>query len=637
MKRTYRLLHPALAGGLLASIAAWSVVAAPAPSTPRPSVSAPPLAGVLRSLGQPVLGASILVRSLSGGLSGAFRALKTDREGVFVWPGAQEGVYAVVALVPGFRPAVARVEHRAGQAGPTFVALELEPDPNVVPGEPAADPWVARAATPGDPLREVEPVALADAAPPPVRPLSKSDVTAILRPLHADVASVAGVDAAGPVLSRTSLDLSGHFGEGLRWGLEGTYSQVSAEGGPGSGDVSEIAVEVGGSAMSPVRGADAASSLRLASRQQSLETAPDVDETRLTAHSLEWSMPTGSQAEAGVSARYVTQANLVARGVAADLFARTANALEVRARYRADFSEGRGVRFNVSYRADTVPNGAGMPAAADVRETRIGGAATFRVADGLSVEGGVVGDSSDLSRGLTPEVKVSWEPVSGAVLWMAAAQRFATELVSAAAALSGSGTSEAELSRLCRSAYRLGFRMDSGRSDGVWIELSRLELGSSYRFLIDPDYLDRIDSVYFFPGDVLTEASTGATMAIGKNLSARLSARLGRVDGTGSPGTPANEGVFGQGEAFVRVNPSGTEVGLGYRLVAQSLVRAAVESRNEIEAVELSASQRVPIPLLRSIGSDLRLLVALEFGQRQDGTSELVSNRRLSGGLGLSF
>lgn len=637
MNRTFRLLHLALAGGLAASIPAWSAVAAPAPSTPRPSASALPLAGVLRSLGHPVLGASILVRSLSGGPSGAFRALKTDREGLFVWPGAEEGVYAVVALVPGFRPAVARVEHRAGQAGPTFVALELEPDPNVVPGGPAADPWVARAATPGDPLREVEPVALPDPAPQPVRPLAKSDVTAILRPLHADVASLAGVDAAGPVLSRTSLDLSGHLGEGLHWGLEGTYSQVSAQGGPGSGDISEISVELGGSAISPVRGADASSSLRLASRQQSLDTAPDVDETRFTAHSFEWSMPTGSRAEAGVSARYVSQANLLTRGVAADVFARSANAFEVRARYRADFSEGRGVRFNVSYRADTIPNGAGMPAAADVRETRIGGAATFRVSDQVSLEGGVTGDSSDLSRGLTPEVRVSWEPAPGAVLWMAAAQRFATELVSAAAALSASGTSEADLSRLSRSAYRLGFRMDSRRSDGVWIELSRLELANSYRFLIDPDFLDRIDSVYFFPGDVLTEASTGATMAIGKGLSARLSARLGRVDGAGTPGTPANEAVFGRGEAFVRVNPSGTEVGVGYRLVAQTLARAAIESKNEIEAVELSASQSVPIPLLRSIGSDLRLLVALEFGQRQDGTSDLSTDRRLSGGLGMSF
>lgn len=633
MKRTHRLVHPALLGSLLAALPVWLATAAPLPS-----VSAPPLAGVLRSLGQPVSGGSILIRSVAGGVAGAMRTLKTDREGVFVWPGAEAGVYAVVAIVPGFRPAVARVEHRAGDGGPTFVALDLEADPNVLPdGTSTSDPWVARAATAGDPLRDVEAVALPDTAQPVVRPLAREDVAAILRPLRASVASLAGMDISGPVLSRTSLDLSGRFGEGLHWGLEGAYRQVSASGGPGSSDASEIALEVGGSAMSPVHGADAVSSLRLASRQQSLEIAPEQDESSFSAHSLDWVMPTGQKSEAGVSARYVTQANLGARGIASELFARSSNAFEVRARYRADFSEGRGVRVSVSYRADIVPTGAGVPAGSDVRETRIGGAATFRVVDGISVEGGVTGDSSALGRGLTPEVRVSWQPAPGAVVWLAAAQRFATELASTIPAVSASGTEEADLSRLCRSAYRFGIRMDAGKTDGIWVELSRKELGTAYRFLIDPEFLDRIDSVYFFPGDVVVEVATGATVKIGRDLAARISATVGRVDGTGTPGYPANDALFGRGEAFVRVNPSGTEVGVGYRVVQQNLARSDAASRNEIEAVELSASQIVPIPVLRALGSDLRVLLALELGQRQDGSAELLTDRRLSGGLGVSF
>ena len=106
----------------------------------------------------PFAGASLVVRGVTAGGANVVKLLKSDRDGTFVLGDAAEGLYTVLSVVPGFRPALARLLHRAVPDGAlSFVRLDLESPAGILPeatGGPL-DVWIARAVAPGDVLRDV--------------------------------------------------------------------------------------------------------------------------------------------------------------------------------------------------------------------------------------------------------------------------------------------------------------------------------------------------------------------------------------------------------------------------------------------------------------------------------------------------
>ncbi|HEV8267736.1 MAG TPA: hypothetical protein VGR00_05865, partial [Thermoanaerobaculia bacterium] len=94
---------------------------------------------------------------------------------------------------------------------------------------------------------------------------------------------------------------------------------------------------------------------------------------------------------------------------------------------------------------------------------------------------------------------------------------------------------------------------------------------------------------------------------------------------------------YGIASASVRVRVTRTELGIGVKSVAQSLVRETAVLHNDIATVDLSLAQGLPIPVLRALGSEWKALVALELGRRRQGTDEERRNHRVSGGLSLAF
>ena len=117
-----------------------------------------PLSGIVRAGGVPIPGASLVVRGVTAGGATVVKLLKSDRDGTFVLADAAEGLYTVLSVVPGFRPALARLMHRAVPDGAlSFVRLDLEPPLGILPettGGPF-DVWIARAVASGDVLRDV--------------------------------------------------------------------------------------------------------------------------------------------------------------------------------------------------------------------------------------------------------------------------------------------------------------------------------------------------------------------------------------------------------------------------------------------------------------------------------------------------
>ncbi len=633
---------------LLAGVAAAASLARPAAAGEAEARRAPlsaslsaPLSGIVRAGGVPVPGAALVVRGVTAAGANVVKLLKSDADGTFVLGDAAEGLYTVLSVVPGFRPALARLLHRAAPDGSlSFVRLDLEPPAGILPEATGGaggtsgtlDVWIARAVAPGDVLRDV-PAVLAALEEGPERaalPLSiaSREGHGSALPVRASVASTAGFGAAGGAsLSRASLDVSGTAGEKLHWGASGAYARLAAMSGEKGGDASHVMLDL---ASGPNGSGQA---IHLSTRQQIV--ADEADGARFAAHSLDWKGAVSERSQASVSARLISQSRLLSAGPAADLFARESNAVDVAARYQTELSTSTFARLSVAYRSAT-NEFAGQTSPFD-RETRVGAVAGVRLLDVFVIEAGGTGDVSDRSRGVTPELTLAIATKDGWKVYGFAARRFERRLEGEMPLPGEAGTDEADLTRRSRALYKAGLRWQSGDGENVSLEASRRELTGTYRLLFDPDFLDRLDSLYFFPSDIATDISFGAAARLGKALDGRISLRAGKLSGQRDGVVQSDEATWGVAQAAIRVRATDTSLGMGYRVVTQSLTRGSAILHNDVESVDLTLGQSIPLAALRSIGSDLRALFSMEFGKRREGEDDEKQNRRLAGGFAVSF
>jgi hypothetical protein len=600
-----------------------------------------PLSGIVRAGGVPVPGASLIVRGVTAGGATVVKLLKSDRDGTFVLGDAAEGLYTVLSVVPGFRPALARLMHRAVPDGAlSFVRLDLEAPLGILPETTggALDVWIARAVAPGDVLRDVPGILAAldegpEAAAPPLA-IAGRDTRASTIPIRASVASTAGFGAAGESsLSRASLDVSGSAGDRVRWGASGAYARLAALSGEKTGDASRVALDLASGYSGSSGAMGPGQSVHIATRQQNM--ADDAEGARFATHSLDWNGSLSERAQASVSAHLVSQSRLLSAGPAADLFARESNAVGVAARYQTDLSSSTFARVSVSYRS-AMNEYAGQPTPFD-RETRAGAVAGVRFFDVFVLEGGATGDVSARSRGVTPELTLAIATRDGWKIYGFAARRFERSLLGEMALPGEAGTDEADLTRRSRALYKGGLMWKNADGENVSLEASRRELTGTYRLLFDPDFLDRLDSLYFFPNDIATDVSFGATARLGKALDGRVILRAGKLSGARDGLIRADEAAWGVAQTAVRIRATDTSLGIGYRVVTQSLTRGSIVLRNDVEAVDVMLAQSIPVRALRSLGSDLRALLSLELGKRRESEDEEKQNRRLAGGFSMSF
>ena len=131
--------------------------------------------------------------------------------------------------------------------------------------------------------------------------------------------------------------------------------------------------------------------------------------------------------------------------------------------------------------------------------------------------------------------------------------------------------------------------------------------------------------------------SFGVTARLGKALDGRIAMRAGKLAGQRDSAIQFDDATWGVAQVAIRVRATDTTLGVGYRVVMQSLSRGAFLLHNDVEAVDLTLGQSIPLVALRSIGSDLRALFSLEFGKRREGEDVEKLNRRLAGGFAVSF
>ena len=410
--------------------------------------------------------------------------------------------------------------------------LDLEAPAGILPettGGPL-DVWIARAVAPGDVLRDVPAMLAAleegpEQATLPVSIAGRDGRTSTRE--HDSDPRVGGVHRgirrrrrvlAVAGLARRERDSRRQAALGSFGGLRAARGALGRE----DGDASRVALDLSSGFAGGAAGSSGAigpgQSVHIATRQQIM--TDDADGARFATHSLDWNGAVSERAQASVSARLVSQSRLLSAGPAADLFARESNAVDVAARYQTDLSSSTFARVSVSYRS-AMNEFAGQPTPFD-RETRAGAVAGVRFFDVFVLEGGATGDVSARSRGVTPELTLAIATRDGWKIYGFAARRFERSLDGEMPLPGEAGTDEADLTRRSRALYKGGLMWKNADGENVSLEASRRELTGTYRLLFDPDFLDRLDSLYFFPNDIATDVSFGATARLGKALDGRV-------------------------------------------------------------------------------------------------------------------
>ncbi len=650
MSRSRNLFFSLTCVGFVTFLTAKAVATEGAASVSISTAASAPLSGMVRANGKPIAGATLLVKCACEGARTVARFLRSQADGTFVWPDAPRGSYTIAIALPGFRPLLESFFHETARDAVSFANLNLEPSRGeggvVRPRSIAADPWIARAITPGDVLRETPPAVRA-ANENDTKDLARETAALVRLPVNASIESVAGISSgSGASVSTTSIGLSGRVGGSGRWGMEGRYSRLSSSEGGYAADASRLAVE-----LAPSRDQE----IRVAGRRQKLQ-GDEPDPSRLSSYSVDWSGSIGVRSRGSVSARLISHSNLRDDGVAAAFFAPSANVFEVLARYRTELETGPSLRFVVGYRSDSSSDPLARPTAqtgnAGLREARAGWTAGFEPFAWLLFEGGATGDYSERYRGVTPEFTVTLRPSDGLRVFGTAARRFDYSLpdrlaggVGASAVFGTTGPEDAS-GRLARSVLRAGIRYDDADGGSASIEGSQREIGDALRYVVDDEFTERLESLYFFPGDVVREIAGSITFKVAKGVDARLSARSGHVR-AGTTALQRNDAAYTSGEAAIRIAPTGTLVGIGYRNLQQALGRGPGSSagqstdderyRNNLEAIALSLAQTIPLEVLTALGSEWRALVSFEFGSREEQKQARLSHSRIAGGIGLSF
>ncbi len=616
--------------------------------------SVSPISGSVRFKDTAISGATIIVRGLSKGIESLIWMARTEKDGSFVWSSAPPGVYSLAAFLGASKSAVFEVRHEGKAGDVLFVPLELDRDPRVLPDRKIEKEsmWITRAVYPADPLREENPSSPPEApesraSTPLADPEALTSSASPSLPLRANVASVAGRDIdAGRALSRTSIGVGGQFGKNLKWDLEGEYGFSESTGAPMRGDVARVALEIGSLRDAPPLpgqddpidpGVGKGGRLRVETRREAIPFN-NSPEAFVSEHSVDAVIPAGTGASASVSARMVSQTNYYQTGLVADLFASQSDALEIQARYRNDVSERTFVQANVAYRADSRLDPVSQTRASiDLQEARMAAGAGTKISEWVSIEGAVAGDYSEYARAIVPEVRVRWDSGNGLRFTTSASQRFEQDLNPYSVQYGHSGISESEMTRYSRAVYRAAVQFSPNTFDSISLEGIHREVSSTFRYVLDRNFIQAIDSIYMFNGDQVNEIAVSTTFRIGDRLHARLLVRGGIVRGNRIEVIQDNDAAFSQGEAALSFVPTRTDLAIRYRSVDQSISRDQAILRNDLEALEISLAQVLPLPILRAIGSEWRALLSFETGTRMSRDNETSLNRRVSGGLGISF
>jgi len=623
---------------LFLTVASGGVLCA-SPPPPPPPLAGPPISGIVSHMERPIADALVVFYNLQ---ESTLTRSHTATDGTFVMVSAPVGVYDLIAIKKGYRPALQRVWHQSDPPRLSAVHIELAALGPEAKQKPVTDNlWELRDQLPVDILREIAFEAEAPAKTANNRlPAGTS--------MGGEVRAASDLAASTTSLARTAVGVTGGLPNGWRYGLHGDYSAVAdksnapADLSTTTGNAAGLALDV---ATSPL------DRLSLQTRRNTLSFHNDGPAS-LETHGVSWSRGAEEGTVESVAARYIEETNLY-RATATgptSISPIASRTWEVRANYARPTTDSPGVTVSMTYRnreGTTGPSGVSTDGTflVSAPDADLSAAASTKLSSHAQVEGGVVARYLSGGYGLAPTATVRYDVGNQTAVFVKGLWRAKESGIGGGTTmplvLSIDDNSDATATK----EFTIGLRRNGDDGSSFLVEVSSRRVGESVRAFFEGDFLTDFDSVYFFDGNMVRQYRASATHRLSNSLSGTVNGMYGTIGSdvaapsAAAYGITSNSGHYWSARASVEIIPTHTGVAVLVRGARQTLQTLAAPQANDSSKVAVSVSQDLSVVGLSPFGSAWRLLMALESvrstatGDREDAPT----SRRLLGGLAISF
>jgi hypothetical protein len=591
---------------------------------------APPISGVVRSVGAPVSGALVVLYNVA---ETSLARLRTAPDGTFVVASAPVGVYDLIAYKKGFQPALVRLLHQAVPQKISAVEIQLATtSPGASPAAAKSTLWDLADRLPADVLRELA----IDEGEQPAAPRSG---VAVNRLAGGEVSTVAGLGDSA--LLRTAAAFRGGLPNGWRYNLSGDYNSISED--------QSVETTTGNSAGIALAVAPSSDERVLLSTRRNSIHFHDDGPASLQANTVSWSRGSETGTVQSVAARYVEETNLYrASEPGATFFPVASRTWEVQGNYSKPAGGAPGISVGMIYRhreSAVGPSGVASGGAfiASSPDADLTASTSLHLSSRTDLQGGVVARYVAGGYGIAPKVVARYDVGGETYLFVSGLYRVTESGFGTGTYLPRIASVEDDLSAAARRAYAVGIERSVGEDSSFRIEASEQQVSEVVRAFFEGDFLNNLDSVYLLDGNVVRQYQATGRHRLSQTLSGTLSARYGEISGGVAPGTAAAYGVtdshgrFWSARAGVELLPTHTGVAVLVHGVRQSLTTAGSVIPNDSDKVALSLAQDLSVLGITPFGSVCKLLVAVESNRILPDSDETTKNNRLMGGVALSF
>ncbi len=478
--------------------------------------------GKVSSRAAPLRAASVYAYQLAD-LS--LQKVVTDAAGEFSFAGLPVGLYKIIAFKPGFVPTVVMLSRLAADAR-QFLDLELSPSADRA--DAVGGFWELREKIPSDVLRDIE-IAAADhgfgATDADARgsSLSAPSVSAKMQ-ASTGVQEDLGYGAAS--MARGQLDIEGRFHDYVL-GVTGKFSKLEPEAAFGEdgtiGRTQQVALDL----VNPDR-----SRVRLSSLSNSMIGVDDGGETvDFQHHSVSWSRPVGADARSELKAQYTEENNFYREGPIETFgLPESSRTLRVEGSYTTPVSERATIQAGFRYRdLQSEYGGASLDALGLLpRETvELFSRGGLQVKPALIVEYGLYSTLRDGSLSLVPQgglvlnLSKRWRASTSASHRIDHADDYVYNDFTPAFFNEGDACEQG--AEYC---YKLMFSRLWGDDQQLSLGAVHRKYADTMRVYFDRDFYDRLESLFFVPGDSLPEVQFELTRRLSPDILTRFESNV---------------------------------------------------------------------------------------------------------------
>lgn len=563
----------------------------------------------------------------------------TDRDGHFAFDSLPAGIYKIVAIKPGFLPAVV-ILNRAGAELQQYIQLQLSEELYGSAEEAEEDFWTVREQVPGDVLRDIASATGQD-------PLSATPIEAPQRRFETEFMAQSGVrqiaSQGDAQVTGAKMDLEGSIQQ-FRVGLMGDFTQLSAFSGNSNNNLDGAARTVAVN----IRRTNAGS-LDLLVLDNFLRGGGD--DVELRTQRVEWSGKVGRTGQTGFAAQRLDEDRFYQRGAilpGATPIASHSTSME--GSYETAVSDRVSLESWVSYlnRDSDYLVRSHVAESSPLNRMEAYGGGDYKATPAMVVEYGIYSTLTNGSLSLAPRGQVvlqmgpRWEATTTASFRVHDDSR----LYSSADFLVRPYAADRPCANLEQQCYQVALSRLWGESQTLSFGAVNRTYGETMRLYFNRNFFDNPESLYLVPGDSLPEVQVEFQRRLSPGVTSRLETSYASGGGGlirgGKRRTFENRVSYLVTSIDTHFDRTSTGVFVAFHRLEQQLTpvtrRRRASPHVEYERLQLLLTQDIGI--LRNLADNLAVQLDMEVS-RGSGTSDYSNPdeilKRVMGAVAMKF